>query len=71
MPSLGGKFIYDKSPVRVYDVKTKEVIAEYPSLTMAANMLGLRKSTASGVISHRRRNKTNNLGKVITMRFVN
>lgn len=71
MPSLGGELIYDKCPVNVYDVNTKEIIAEYPSIRMASNRLGLALSTASACVRYHRRNRTNNLGKVITMRFIN
>jgi len=60
--------VMDKTPCIVYDVKTKKVLASFESVSECARYLGISVSLAFNTRKYKHRNKTNKLGKLITIR---
>lgn len=54
---------------KVYDVKKKELLGKFETISLAAKFLGLEVSQAYEIAKHKRRNRTNILGKIITIRL--
>lgn len=55
-------------PVRIYDVKTQEVLGEFKTIAGAAIFAGVSPRTVHRILKHKAKNKTNGLGKIITIR---
>lgn len=55
-------------PVRVYDIKTKEILGDFPTISEASQFTGIRPQAVHRVLSSKGKNRTNKLGKIITIR---
>lgn len=55
-------------PVRVYDIKTKEVLGDFPTIADASLFLGIRPTDIHKIIKAKAKNRSNKLGKIITIR---
>jgi len=61
-------FAFDKTKCKVYDVETKRVIGVFETITGCAKALGLTTSRVQETMKRKGKNRTNNLGKTITIR---
>jgi hypothetical protein len=61
---------FAKVRCRVWDVTEKKPIREFESTKAAANFLGLEKGQVQYIMANKRVNRTNKLGKAITIRKI-
>lgn len=72
---MGNKITYtppdithDLHPCRVWDINKQLPIGDYISINACAKDIGLKPSQVHEIIKYKRRNKTSNLGIIITIR---
>lgn len=55
-------------PVKVHDIKTKEILGKFPTIAEASLFTGLNPQHIHRILKNKSRNRTNKLGKIITIR---
>lgn len=62
------RLVLDDRECKVYDVVEKKLIGTYKNMRDCANALGIRTSRVQEIVRLKSRNRTNKLGKIITIR---